>query len=308
MVAADVSREDDCSGLVAACLERHGRVDVLHHNVGIAAGDGWTEDLDIEAWERIMRVNAGSAALLAKAVVPPMRDQGAGAITNVSSIAAVCATITRLGNPPLGYKMSKAALNALTQSLAQTYAGDGIRVNAILPGLIDTPMGVDAAAREFGLDRDRYAAVRDETVPLKGGMGSAWDVANAAVFLASDEARFVTGVLLPVDGGQSTPDRMRLRLLILTALLALVPATASARGPRLLGRRAPVAAPARAHAEHLRPGRSRRRSASCSRPDTPRSASTATRCCTCSTARAATRPPGPAPARARPSSSRPSSR
>ena len=204
VVVADVSREDDCGGLVAACLERHGRVDVLHHNVGIAAGDGWTEDLDIEAWERIMRVNAGSAALLAKAVVPPMRDQGAGAITNVSSIAAVCATITRLGNPPLGYKMSKAALNALTQSLAQTYAGDGIRVNAILPGLIDTPMGVDAAAREFGLDRDRYAAVRDETVPLKGGMGSAWDVANAAVFLASDEARFVTGVLLPVDGGQST--------------------------------------------------------------------------------------------------------
>jgi NAD(P)-dependent dehydrogenase (short-subunit alcohol dehydrogenase family) len=203
VVTADVSREDDCRDLVAACLERHGRVDVLHHNVGIGSGDGWTENLEIEAWERIMRVNAGSAALLAKAVVPPMRDQGAGAITNVSSIAAVCATITRLGNPPLGYKMSKAALNALTQSLAQTYAGDGIRANAILPGLIDTPMGVDAAAREFGLDRDRYAAVRDETVPLKGGMGSAWDVANAAVFLASDEARFVTGVLLPVDGGQS---------------------------------------------------------------------------------------------------------
>ena len=204
VVPADVSREDDCRDLVAACLERHGRVDVLHHNVGIGSGDGWPENLEIEAWERIMRVNAGSAALLAKAVVPPMRDQGAGAITNVSSIAAVCATITRLGNPPLGYKMSKAALNALTQSLAQTYAGDGIRANAILPGLIDTPMGVDAAAREFGLDRDRYAAVRDDTVPLKGGMGSAWDVANAAVFLASDEARFVTGVLLPVDGGQST--------------------------------------------------------------------------------------------------------
>ena len=79
----------------------------------------------------------------------------------------------------------------------------GIRVNTIMPGLIDTPMGVDAAAREFGLDRDRYAAARNEAVPLKGGMGSAWDVANAAVFLASEEARFITGVLLPVDGGQS---------------------------------------------------------------------------------------------------------
>jgi NAD(P)-dependent dehydrogenase (short-subunit alcohol dehydrogenase family) len=204
VVVADVSREGDCRDLIAACLERHGRVDVLHHNVGIGNRDTWTENLDIEAWERIMRVNAGSAAMLAKAVVPPMRDQGGGAITNVSSIAAVCATITRLGNPPLAYKMSKAALNALTLALAQTYAGDGIRVNAIMPGLIDTPMGVDAVAREFGLDRDQYAAVRDETVPLKGGMGSAWDVANAAVFLASDEAGFVTVVLLPVDGGQST--------------------------------------------------------------------------------------------------------
>ena len=203
VVATDVAREGDCRELVAACLERHGRVDVLHHNVGIATGDGWAENLDMAAWERIMRVNAGSAAMLAKAVVAPMRDQGGGAITHVSSIAAMCATTSGLGNPPLSYKMSKAALNALTQSLAQNYAAVGIRVNTIMPGLIDTPMGVDAAAREFGLDRDRYAAARNEAVPLKGGMGSAWDVANAAVFLASEEARFITGVLLPVDGGQS---------------------------------------------------------------------------------------------------------
>jgi NAD(P)-dependent dehydrogenase (short-subunit alcohol dehydrogenase family) len=202
-VAADVAVEDDCRRVVAQCVERHGRVDVLHHNVGIATGDGWAEDLDPTAWERIMRVNAGSAAMLAKAAVPAMREQGGGVLTFVSSIAAVCATTTRLGNPPLSYKMSKAALNSLTQALAQSYAGEGIRVNAIMPGLIDTPMGVDAVARDFGIDRERYASLRDETVPLKGGMGSAWDVANAAVFLASDEARFVTGVLLPVDGGQS---------------------------------------------------------------------------------------------------------
>jgi NAD(P)-dependent dehydrogenase (short-subunit alcohol dehydrogenase family) len=99
--------------------------------------------------------------------------------------------------------MSKAALNALTQSLAQSYASEGIRVNAIMPGLMDTPMGVDAVARDFGIERERYAQLRNETVPLRGGMGSAWDVANAAVFLASDEARFITGALLPVDGGQS---------------------------------------------------------------------------------------------------------
>jgi NAD(P)-dependent dehydrogenase (short-subunit alcohol dehydrogenase family) len=204
VVQADVADEDDCARLVATCLERHGRVDVLHHNVGIGTGDGWTENLDMDAWERIMRVNAGSAAMLAKAVVPAMREQGGGAITYVSSIAAVCATTSGLANPPLAYKMSKAALNALTQALAQSYAADGIRVNAIMPGLIDTPMGVDAAAREFGLDRERYAAARNEAVPLKGGMGTAWDVANAAVFLASDEAAFITGTLLPVDGGQSS--------------------------------------------------------------------------------------------------------
>jgi NAD(P)-dependent dehydrogenase (short-subunit alcohol dehydrogenase family) len=203
VVEADVAVEDDCARIVATCVERHGRVDVLHHNVGIGTGDGWAENLDMEAWERIMRVNAGSAAMLAKAAVPAMREQGGGAITHVSSIAAVCATTTGLGNPPLAYKMSKAALNALTQSLAQNYAAVGIRVNTLMPGLIDTPMGVDAVAREFGIDRDRYAEARNEAVPLKGGMGSAWDVANAAVFLASDEARFITGALLPVDGGQS---------------------------------------------------------------------------------------------------------
>jgi NAD(P)-dependent dehydrogenase (short-subunit alcohol dehydrogenase family) len=203
VVAADVAREEDCRRIVEACLERHGRVDVVHHNVGIGTGDGWAENLDMDAWERIMRVNAGSAAMLAKAVVPSMRDQGGGAITHVSSIAAVCATTTGLGNPPLSYKMSKAALNALTQSLAQNYAAVGIRVNTIMPGLIDTPMGVDAVAREFGIDRDQYAQARNEAVPLKGGMGTAWDVANAAVFLASEEARFITGALLPVDGGQS---------------------------------------------------------------------------------------------------------
>ena len=203
VVEADVAVEGDCARIVATCVERHGRVDVLHHNVGTGTGDGWAENLDMEAWERIMRVNAGSAAMLAKAAVPAMREQGGGAITHVSSIAAVCATTTGLGNPPLAYKMSKAALNALTQSLAQNYAAVGIRVNTLMPGLIDTPMGVDAVAREFGLDRDRYAEARNEAVPLKGGMGSPWDVANAAVFLASDEARFITGALLPVDGGQS---------------------------------------------------------------------------------------------------------
>ena len=122
----------------------------------------------------------------------------------MSSIAALVAGLARTSNAPLAYKMSKAALNAPTVSLAQSYARYGVRVNAILPGLIDTPMGVDTVAQALGISREEYTAMRDESVPLKGGMGSAWDVANAALFLASDAARFVTGVLLAVDGGQST--------------------------------------------------------------------------------------------------------
>ena len=199
----DVSVEADCRRVVSTAVEQFGRLDVVHNNVGIATGDGWAEWIEFEAWEQIMRVNAGGALLMAKAALPVMKEQQSGAITNVSSIASVVAGAETMRNPPLGYKSSKAAMNAITHALAGAYAPHGIRVNAILPGLINTPMGVDAAARAFGIDRDEYIRLRDETVPLKGGMGSAWDVANAALFLASDEARFITGVLLPVDGGQS---------------------------------------------------------------------------------------------------------
>jgi NAD(P)-dependent dehydrogenase (short-subunit alcohol dehydrogenase family) len=204
VVAGDVSVEDDCRAAVATCTERFGALDIVHHNVGIARGDNWCEAIELERWERIMRINAGGALLMAKAALPVMRERGSGgAITNVSSIASLVAGTTPMSNPPAAYKMSKAAMNALTISLAQSYAADGIRVNAILPGLIDTPMGVDSVARALGVSREEYAAKRDQSVPLKGGMGSAWDIARAALFLASDEARFITGVLLAVDGGQS---------------------------------------------------------------------------------------------------------
>ena len=203
VIEADVSVEAECTAAVAACLSDHGALDIVHHNVGIAGGDGWAEGIDIDAWERIMRVNAGGALLVAKAALPVLREQRRGVITFVSSIAALVAGTAPMTDPPHAYKMSKAALNALTLSLAAAYAPHGIRVNAILPGLIDTPMGVDVVAHALGISREHYAARRDEAVPLAGGMGSAWDVANAAVFLASDEARLVTGVLLAVDGGQS---------------------------------------------------------------------------------------------------------
>jgi NAD(P)-dependent dehydrogenase (short-subunit alcohol dehydrogenase family) len=204
VIVADVSVEDACRTAIATCVERLGGLDIVHHNVGIALGDGWCEAIDLTAWENIMRVNAGGALMVAKAALPVLREQGRGVITYVSSIAALVAGVAPTSNPPHAYKMSKAALNALTLSLAQAYAQHGVRVNAILPGLIDTPMGVDVVARAFGVPRERYAAMRDDSVPLKGGMGTAWDVAHAAVFLASDEARFITGALLAVDGGQST--------------------------------------------------------------------------------------------------------
>jgi len=203
VVAGDVSVEDDCRAAVLSCTERFGTLDIVHHNVGIARGDNWCEAIELERWERVMRVNAGGALLIAKAALPVMRERGSGVITNVSSIASLVAGTTPMSNPPAAYKMSKAAMNALTISLAQSYAAHGIRVNAILPGLIDTPMGVDSVARALGVSREDYAAKRDQSVPLKGGMGSAWDIARAALFLASDEARFITGVLLTVDGGQS---------------------------------------------------------------------------------------------------------
>ena len=204
VVVGDVSVEEDCQRLISASLEHFGALDIVHHNVGVGLGDGWCEWIDFEAWQRIMRINAGGTLLIAKAALPTLREQGHGVITNVSSVASLMAGATLLRNPPHAYKMSKAALNALTLSLAQAYAQFGVRVNAILPGLIDTPMGVDAVAAHIGVPREQYATARDESVPLKGGMGSAWDVAHAALFLASDEARFITGALLPVDGGQST--------------------------------------------------------------------------------------------------------
>ena len=141
-------------------------------------------------------VNFTGARRLVKAVLAPMREAGAGSIVLVSSLASTA------GANMVAYEISKAALNRLAVATALGSAKRGVRCNAILPGLIDTPMGVGGTAERDGRDLAAQRAARDEMVPLKGGMGSAWDVANAVLFLASEEAKFVTGVLLPVDGGQ----------------------------------------------------------------------------------------------------------
>jgi NAD(P)-dependent dehydrogenase (short-subunit alcohol dehydrogenase family) len=194
---ADATREAECAALIANCVETHGRLDVLHNNVGIGGGDAGPAHLDEAVWDHILQVNLKSVILPCKHALPVMRRQRAGSILNVSSIAAVCAT------PIVAYKASKAAINAYTQSLAVGNAKYGIRANVIMPGLMNTPMAIDGISRALGVAKEELIRQRDALVPLGGKMGTAWDVAYAALFLASDEARFITGVALPVDGGQS---------------------------------------------------------------------------------------------------------
>lgn len=195
-LAVDVRSESACKSLIDTAVERYGRIDVLHNNIGIGAGDRGATSISEEVWDRIFATNLKAIMFCCKHVLPVMRQQGGGVITNISSVAAVCAV------GMTAYKTSKAALNAYSHALATGNARHNIRVNVIMPGLMNTPMAIEGNVAA-GRDREQVVASRDASVPLRGGMGSAWDVANAALFLASDEAGFITGVNLPVDGGQS---------------------------------------------------------------------------------------------------------
>ena len=196
--AADVTDESSLQAAVAACLERWKRIDVLHYNVGIsiAGGDAPVTEITAEAFDRIVAVNLRGMVMACKHVLPVMRNQRSGVIINISSIAAWS------DYPYVTYKTSKAAVIALTQQIAIQNAKYGIRANVILPGLIDTPMAVDTRTETTGRSREEIVAERNARVPM-GKMGTAWDVAYAALFLASDEAGFITGIALPVDGGNS---------------------------------------------------------------------------------------------------------
>ena len=196
--AADVTDESSLRAAVAACLERWKCIDVLHYNVGIsiAGGDAPVTEITAEAFDRIVAVNLRGMVMACKHVLPVMRNQRSGVVINISSIAAWS------DYPYVTYKTSKAAVIALTQQVAIQNAKYGIRANVILPGLIDTPMAVDTRTETTGRSREEVVAERNARVPM-GKMGTAWDVAYAALFLASDEAGFITGVALPVDGGNS---------------------------------------------------------------------------------------------------------
>jgi NAD(P)-dependent dehydrogenase (short-subunit alcohol dehydrogenase family) len=194
---ADVTKEATLAAAIAHAKERFGRVDILHYNVGvsIAGGDARPTEITEEAFDRVCAINLRGAVMAVKHVLPVMRAQGEGNIIMISSVSA-------LENYPfVTYKATKAAMIAFTQQIAIQNAEYGIRANVILPGLMDTPMAVDTRARASNRPRAEIAAERDARVPLRRRMGTAWDVANAALFLASDEASFVTGVSFPVDGG-----------------------------------------------------------------------------------------------------------
>jgi NAD(P)-dependent dehydrogenase (short-subunit alcohol dehydrogenase family) len=196
--AADVTDEAAVQTMVAACVARFGQIDVLHNNVGagLAAGDAPLLDIDPESFDRVVAVNLKTAVLTCKHVLPLMRAQRSGVVLNVSSFAAY------INYPYVAYKTSKAGVIALTQHIAITNAEYGIRANVLVPGLINTPMAVENRIGVLAATREEVVAARDAQVPLNKQMGTAWDVAHAALFLASDEARFITGVPLAIDGGQ----------------------------------------------------------------------------------------------------------
>jgi NAD(P)-dependent dehydrogenase (short-subunit alcohol dehydrogenase family) len=196
--AADIMREADVIASIAQCVSRFGRVDILHNNVGasLALGDAPATDLESDAFDRLYQINLRGMWYACKHAIPIMREQESGSIVNISSMAV------RHAYPYLGYKTTKAAVIALTENIAFANARYGIRANVILPGLMNTPMAIEPRVAT-GVPREQVIADRDRQVPLGRKMGTGWDIAYASLFLHSDEAKFITGVSLPVDGGTS---------------------------------------------------------------------------------------------------------
>jgi NAD(P)-dependent dehydrogenase (short-subunit alcohol dehydrogenase family) len=195
-LSGDVTRAAEVAAIVEEAASRFGAIDILHNNVGITdMGD--IASISEERWRRVMDVNLTGVFLACRQAIPIMQRRGKGAIVNISSIAG--AVINPY--PYFSYFASKAGLNHFTRALAVQYARDGIRANAIMPGLMDTPM-VRAQIRGQYADEEEMRRKRDAMSPT-GRMGTAWDVAKAAVFLASDDASYINGVCLPVDGGLS---------------------------------------------------------------------------------------------------------
>jgi NAD(P)-dependent dehydrogenase (short-subunit alcohol dehydrogenase family) len=185
----------DVASAVDACLETYGRIDILINNVGRSEPGGPAE-MDEETWNAQIDVNLKSAYLTCHSVLPIMERQGAGVVVNVSSVAG----LQYIGKPQVAYAAGKAGLMQMTRTTAVIYASRGIRLNCVVPGLMDTPLVRRLADKYAKGDFAGFVATRAKQVPM-GRMGDAWDVANAVVFLASDESRYITGTQLVVDGG-----------------------------------------------------------------------------------------------------------
>jgi NAD(P)-dependent dehydrogenase (short-subunit alcohol dehydrogenase family) len=195
-VVCDVTDTKAIASMVEACLSSFGRIDVLHNNVGILDLDGPVA-LPEATWDRVIDTNVKSMFLTCKHVLPVMERQGNGAIVNISSVAAIRAW----GTPALAYNTSKAAILQLTRSIALEYARKGIRANAIMPGVIDTPLiNEPLKPHHSPAEIERIRAERHNMIPL-GRMGDPFEIAKAAAFLASDDASYITGAELIVDGG-----------------------------------------------------------------------------------------------------------
>ena len=199
--ASDVTKAAEVKALVEACLARFGRIDILVNNVGRSEpGDPVTMDEDV--WDEQMDVNVKTAFLTCKHVLPAMERQGGGSVINISSIAG----LRYIGKPQVAYAAGKAALMQLTQTTAVIYAARQIRLNCVVPGLVFTPLVKRLADKYAKGDFEGFVAHRHQQVPM-GHMGDAWDVANAVVFLASDEAKYITGQQIVVDGGITAATR-----------------------------------------------------------------------------------------------------
>jgi NAD(P)-dependent dehydrogenase (short-subunit alcohol dehydrogenase family) len=189
VVEADVTEAAACAGVVRSTIERWGRLDILVNNVGIGGPPGTAVEVDPQEWDQAMRVNVTSMMLMAKYAIPEMRKLGAGAIVNIASVAGLTG-----GHPNLLYPTSKGAVIQLTRAMAAQHGSEGIRVNCIAPGMVYTPMvysrGMSPELRDA---RRRRSLLKTE--------GTGWDVGNGVLYLVSDEARWVTGVILPIDAG-----------------------------------------------------------------------------------------------------------
>ncbi len=197
-LAGDVTVAADVEAAVQSTIEVFSTLDILHYNAGIGSFGGPVE-LEEEEWDRVLDINLKGAFLACKYALPIMEAQGSGVITTISSIAGL-----GVGPYPyVAYYASKAGLNNFTKAVAVAYAAKGIRANSILPGAMNTPLiHVQHQMADHYGGIEEMVKARDAMTPT-GKMGDAWDVANAAVFLASDEAKYLNGVILPVDGSLS---------------------------------------------------------------------------------------------------------